>query len=118
MDDNGQYKSIYKPTHLLKTSEGEDGQEEPSYSLFSDAEEYSTAGYTDQDTYDKAKMTRVAYVWDKITRRLLMYNDKDWSWPIWVWDDPHQLDQFFPLVPLTFHEGPWRRSSVGRAGVS
>ena len=41
--------------------------------------------------YDKACYTKVWYVWDKVTRRLEMYADNDWKWPIWVWDDPYQL---------------------------
>lgn len=51
-------------------------------------------------------MTEVYKVWDKVTRRMLMFNSKDWTWPIWVWDDPLQLDTFFPYYPLTFFESP------------
>jgi hypothetical protein len=35
-----------------------------------------------------------------------MYADNDWKWPIWVWDDPYQLQDFFPLTPLWFHDNP------------
>jgi hypothetical protein len=35
-----------------------------------------------------------------------MYADNDWKWPIWVWDDPYQLQGFFPLTPLWFHDNP------------
>ena len=51
-------------------------------------------------------MTKVWYVWDKVTRRLEMYADNDWKWPIWVWDDPYGLQGFFPLTPMWFHENP------------
>lgn len=51
-------------------------------------------------------MTKVWYAWDKVTRRLEMYADNDWKWPIWVWDDPYQLQGFFPLTRLWFHENP------------
>jgi hypothetical protein len=37
---------------------------------------------------------------------MLMFNSKDWTWPIWVWDDPLQLDTFYPYYPLTFFESP------------
>ena len=105
-DDKGEFKSIYKPTHLLKSTDSEEGVSDENYSLFNDDSEYATSGYDSREAYDRAKVTRVAYVWDKSTRRLLMYNDKDWSWPIWVWDDPYQLDRFFPLVNLSFLDGP------------
>ena len=35
-----------------------------------------------------------------------MYADNDWKWPIWVWDDPYQLQGFYPLTPLWFHDSP------------
>lgn len=105
-----EFKSIYKSTHVMKaTLEGSDGVENAeNFSLFSqDKDETAkTFGFDDQETFDKAKMTKVFFVWDKVTRRVLMYNSADWTWPIWVWDDPLQLDTFFPYFPLTFFESP------------
>lgn len=105
-----EYESVYKPTHIMKASLGneDDGEEgESPFSLYE--EEGDTAkkfGFNDQESFDRAKMTKVYKVWDKVTRRVLMYNAKDWTWPIWVWDDPLQLDGFFPYFPLTFFESP------------
>jgi hypothetical protein len=45
-------------------------------------------------------------VWCKTTRRVYLFNDADWSWPIWVWDDPYKLDTFFPFFPLSFYTDP------------
>jgi len=105
-----EYKSIYAPTHVMKaTLEGDDGiKNVENYSIFSN-ERTDTAksfGFTDEESFNKAKMTKVFIVWDKVTRRVLMFNNNDWTWPIWVWDDPLSLDTFFPFYPLTFFESP------------
>ena len=105
-----EFRSIYKPTHVLKaTLDGDDGIEDSeNYSIFSNhAEETAKSfGFSDEESFNKAKMTKVYIVWDKVTRRVLMFNSKDWTWPIWVWDDPLRLDSFFPFYPLTFFESP------------
>jgi hypothetical protein len=105
------YTSIYKPTHIMKMQEGEGTNDEnnsaDNFSLFEDGKDTAKSfGFTDEVAFEKAKMTKVYKVWDKVTRRLLMFNEKDWTWPIWVWDDPLQLDTFFPFFPLTFFESP------------
>ena len=110
LDDEG-WKSIYEPTHVLT---GDPDTDQESYSIFN-GQEGSAFGYgaDDQTNYDKAKRTEVWYVWDRATRRMEMYNSKDWTWPIWVWDDPLKLDTFFPLTPLFFHESPSNRYAKG-----
>jgi len=105
-----EYKSIYKPTHVMKASLDADETEDNSADNFSlydnDTDKAKDFGFTDEESFDKAKMTKVFIVWDKVTRRVMMFNSKDWTWPIWVWDDPLQLDTFFPFYPLTFFESP------------
>ena len=104
------YKSIYQPTHVMKASLGEDDgiEDNDNFSLYSDDknETAKSFGFNDQEAFEKAKMTKVHFVWDKTTRRVLLFNSNDWTWPIWVWDDPTQLDTFFPYYPLTFFESP------------
>jgi len=105
-----EFKSIYQPTHVMKaTLEGEEGlQDAENFSIFNEDKDETakTFGFNDEVSFEKAKMTQVAIIWDKVTRRVLMYNVKDWTWPIWVWDDPLQLDTFFPYFMLTFFESP------------
>lgn len=96
--------SIFEPTHVL-ANDGTDGDKD--FTLFDKQDNsYSAYGFRTPDEFHRACMTRVWYVWDKVTRRLEMYADNDWKWPIWVWDDPYQLQGFFPLTPLWFHENP------------
>jgi hypothetical protein len=105
-----EFKSIYAPTHVMKaTLEGDDSEDNSAdnFSLYdNDESKAKDFGFTDDESFEKAKMTKVYIVWDKVTRRVLMFNSKDWTWPIWVWDDPLQLDTFFPFYPLTFFESP------------
>jgi hypothetical protein len=102
-EEKEETKSIYEPTHILDGGSDDDTE---SFSLFDSKKDYNAYGFDNSDSFNKAKRTRVWRVWDKTTRRLELYSDKDWSWPIWVWDDPYKLDGFFPLSPLWFHENP------------
>lgn len=106
---DNQIVSIYEPTHILKgnaTSEGIN-DEINNFSLFSsEKKSYRDYGYNDKESYDKACYTKVWWIWDKTTRRLLLYADNKWAWPLWVWDDPLKLAEFFPYDHLWFHETP------------
>lgn len=95
--------SIYEPTHILDGSKNEDDE---NFALFNTKKDYNAYGYADKNTFIKAQRTKVVYVWDRVTRRLELYADNDWTWPIWVWDDPYQLQGFFPFTKLWFHENP------------
>ena len=99
------YRSIYAPTHVMKaTLEGDETHDKSAdnFSLYdTEKDKAKDFGFTDEQAFDKAKMTKVYKVWDKVTRRVLMFNSQDWTWPIWVWDDPLQLDTFFNKMRLT-----------------
>ena len=109
-NEHGQVNSLYEPTHVLTANDasGDDitAQVNSFRLLNQSSPDYAAAGYPDKESYDKAKHTKVWYVWDRTTRRLELYADNDWKWPIWVWDDPYMLDTFFPLTPVQFHENP------------
>lgn len=108
-EETGQYKSIYQPTHVIpaesKDIAGHDS-EINNFTLLQDNSEHTMYGYENEAEFNDAARTLVWYVWDKTTRRVLMFNDKDWSWPIWVWDDPYKLSRFFPIFPLQFYVDP------------
>jgi len=103
-EETEEYRSIFEPTHVLNA--GASGADSEEFSLFTPNNKYSAYGYDSKDGYDKACYTKIWYVWDKVTRRLEMWADNDWKWPIWVWDDPLQLQGFYPLTPLCFHDNP------------
>lgn len=104
-DDDETVTSIYEPTHILNS--GSLAGDDKEFTLFSkDENRYGAYGFDSKEAFDKACLTKVWYVWDRVTRRLEMYADNDWKWPIWVWDDPYQLQGFYPLTPLWFHDSP------------
>jgi hypothetical protein len=116
--NNEEWESIYAPTHVLSaTATGGHSlaEEVNNFSLLDDHKDYHSYGYDDEETYCKSQYTKVWRVYDKVTRRLLLFNDKNWSWPIWVWDDPYSLTNFFPVYCLEFYtdpEGDYARSEV------
>lgn len=113
---DGKVESLYNPTHVLSTianSEGGIDDEVNNFTLLGDTADHKKFGFDDQESFDRALRTKVWYVWDKVTRRVYMYHDKQWSWPIWVWDDPYKLDTFFPLFPLSFYTNPEGGESKG-----
>ncbi len=117
-DDSGKVSSIYKPTHIFK-SDGTNAvnsvqTEIDEFKLFrSDNDKAADFGFDDEFTFRQAQRTKVWYVWDKATRRMSMFHDLDWTWPIWVWDDPYQLEEFFPAYELELVEDPAGRLAKG-----
>lgn len=114
---DGQVMSIYQPTHVLLAGKG-DGNSlvddiVNNFSLFKDDSAAAAYGYSDSESFNKAKRIKCWTVWDRVTRRVYLYNDKDWSWPLWVWDDPYRLDNFFPFVSLAFHTNPFGVNAKG-----
>lgn len=112
-DEHGEWKSIYQPTHILSATDQRDisghDYEINHFTLLDDNSEHSKYGYDNEEEFRAGCRTLVWTVWDKATRRVLMFNSKDWSWPIWVWDDPYQLSRFYPLYELTFYTDPENR---------
>ena len=108
--NSDEYESIFSPTNVIKAGvspdQGERGQTD-NFQLFSySTSEYAKYGYSDQKSFLAAQMTKVVYVWDRVTRRVELYNCNDWCYPLWVWDDPYSFDQFFSVVPMEFHTDP------------
>lgn len=105
-----EWESVFSPTNVIKAGvspdQGDRGQTD-NFQLFSySTSEHAKYGYADQRSFLAAQMTKVIYVWDKTTRRVELYNANDWCYPLWVWDDPYSLDQFFTTVPMEFHTDP------------
>lgn len=100
-------RSVYEPTHVMDADKNSTSLDDTvnNFSLLGQEElNAASHGYTNTRAYEAALHTKVWYIWDKVTRRVLMYADNKWTWPLWVWDDPLQLPRFFPYFRLWFHE--------------
>lgn len=104
-EDSDRYVYLYKPTHKAVLDEGGDGEKNDALGLVLnelsgeqvvDNEEQERAGYRNQ------YYTECWMVWDKTTRRVYLFARDDWTWPLWVWDDPFKLTQFFPYFLISF----------------
>jgi hypothetical protein len=101
-----EHRSVYEPTHVLNKGSGVHDVEEAvnNFKLLGDDLEAASHGYTNDKAFRTAQYTKVWYVWDRTTRRVLLFADNNWKWPVWVWDDPLRLPRFFPYFRLWFHE--------------
>lgn len=110
-EDSDEYRYLYKPTHVAQGNSDTDN--DTSGIRFID---YDSGNEDDKERFDDSCYTRVTYLWDKVTRRVFLYNSEDWSWPMWVWDDPHKLSRFFPYFGLAF--APSTRNAYGKGEVT
>lgn len=97
----------YKPTHKAVFSPGQAGDREDGLGLvlaeFDNAGNLPTAHTEDErHAYINMYYTECYYVWDKMTRRVLLFHRDDWKWPLWVWDDPLKISRFFPYFIISF----------------
>lgn len=117
-EDGRTVKYIYEPTAVLPavSSNEQQGSDTASFKLFdTNATEAAHYGYADHKTYLAAQRTLCWRIYDKVTRRVLIYADNKWDWPIWVEDDRLELPNFFPFEPLVFNVspmGPYAHSEV------
>lgn len=111
-DKDGNYTSAYAASHVVDaiaaSSTAQATQEQiDNFKMFDSAKDNpKDYGYADRESYERGKRTAVWYCFDKVKRRFYMYADKDWTWPIWVFDDPYHFPDFFPLERLQWHPSP------------
>ncbi len=115
-EGTGVVKSVYEPTAVLTAGGNRqaDGGSDGSFRLF-DTDAAAHYGYKDNETFTKAQRTKCWRIYDKVTRRVLLFADNKWDWPIWVEDDKLELPTFFPFEPLIFNvspQGPYAFSEV------
>lgn len=107
---------VYKPTHKAKFVTG--GNRDTGTGMVMEL-----AGETDQSVvshtednrraYLNMYYTKCYYVWDASLRRVMLFHSDDWTWPLWVWDDPLGLSRFFPYFIIHFAFSTGGAMSVG-----
>lgn len=64
---------------------------------------------------EKLKTIKTYYVWDKLKKRVYLYQDGSWDYPLWVWNDPYGLKQFFPYYILHYNVNPVDSNTMSEA---
>lgn len=66
---------------------------------------------TDMQPTEALQTTTVYYIWDKLKKRVYLYEEGKWDYPLWVWDDPYGLMRFFPYFILSYNLAPFDNES-------
>lgn len=112
--EDGSVKSLYAPSHVL--CGGSDSTDDvQNFKLFKEGDEAQAYGYGNKMQLQKAQRTMCWRIWDRTSRRVFLYADNDFTWPIWVEADPYGLPDFMPFRAFYFNTspiGPYARSNV------
>lgn len=96
---------VYKPTHKAAFNTA-DGRRDDGLGLVLKAIESGSQSihHTDDErtAYLHMYTTECYLVWDRVTRRVMLFQRDDWSWPLWVWDDPLEISRFYPYFILGY----------------
>jgi hypothetical protein len=113
-DSDGKTHSLYKPTHVLNGDVSQTNTaDDKNFKLFNTGSAPETYGYNDKSAMKAASYTKCWRIWDKTTRRIFLYSDDSWTWPVWVWNDKLHLPRFFPLRNLGYHMAAFGAMSKG-----
>ena len=112
-EKNAIRKLIYKPTHKAVFSEGagqgtrDDGLGMVLTALSGQGDVPTSFEEEGRRAYIEQYYTECRLLWDKTMRRVMLFHRDDWTWPLWVWDDPLGITRFFPyfIIALTMNTG-------------
>lgn len=110
--EGDEWHLVFKPSHKVAIAEGDTGEIDSGMGAVMQrlsGDETQIDAYTDEERleYQYQYMTECVWWWDKTTRRLYLFLKDDWSFPVWVWEDPLRLSRFFPYfnIPFAFSTG-------------
>ena len=88
-----------------KSQIGNDGDTEQTKKDNDDDDNYVLGeGERTQVKEDRLKTVKTFYVWDKLKKRVYLFQEGMWDYPLWVWNDPLGLKQFFPYYILSYNQ--------------
>lgn len=113
-DDPKALELVFKPTH--KATFDNSGKREDGLGMVMDA--LAAGAVTDYQNEEREGYTNLYYtkchiVWDKDARRVYLFAADDWTWPLWVWEDPLKISRFFPYFIIAFGLSTGGTVSVG-----
>lgn len=116
-DEDGREVLAFKPTHevMLTRTDGsrDEGLSMVLKSIGEDRNVPESASSDERAAFIDKYYTECYYAWDIVTRRLLLFLSSDWTWPVWVWDDPLKLTRFYPYFVNSFSFSTGGTTSVG-----
>lgn len=109
---------VYQPTHKAQFTPGGQGSRDDGLGVVLQAIDRAgntPTSHTDDErtAYINMYYTECYLVWDRTMKRVLLFHRDDWTWPIWVWDDPLKISRFFPYFLLAFVMSTGGTVSVG-----
>ena len=113
---------IYKPTHKAAFSDGamaggrDDGLGLVLRALDGAGDTPTSFEEEGRRAYIDMYYTECKLLWDKHLKRVLLFHCDDWTWPLWVWDDPLGLSRFFPYFIISMSMSTGGTVSVGETG--
>lgn len=113
-DDPNNRVLVFKPSH--KASMNNSGTRDDGLGVVLnalDAGDVTEYQNEEREGYTSLYYTRCVTVWDKTTRRVYLFQYDDWTWPLWVWEDPLNLSRFFPYFIIAFGMSTGGTVSVG-----
>jgi hypothetical protein len=117
-NDNSPNRTLlYKPTHKAVFSGDASGTRDDGLGMvmkeFEQGEAPQADSYDERTAFINMHYTECFYVWDKIMRRVMLFHRDDWTWPIWVWDDPLRLTRFYPYFTISYDLSTGGSTTVG-----
>lgn len=109
---------VYAPTHKAQFTIGGAGERDDGLGVVMQAIDgkgnLPTSFTNDERTaYIEMYFTECYKVWDRVTRRVYLFHRDDWTWPLWVWDDPLKITRFFPHFIISFDHSTGGTFSAG-----
>lgn len=105
-DERADRVLIYQPTHKAQFVTGANGRDDALGIVLDAIQAHNNQPISNTEDERTAYMnmyyTQCYFVWDKVTRMLLLFHRDDWTWPIWIWDDPLKISRFFPYFLISF----------------
>jgi hypothetical protein len=109
---------IYKPTHKA-SFDTSDGKRDDGLGFVQQAMEsgVDSTHHTDDErtAYLNMYTTECYLVWDRLTHRVMLFHRDDWTWPLWVWDDPLNISRFFPYYIIGYTMSTGGTVAVGES---
>ena len=93
-DDEGQTKSVYAPDVVLPVGNKDRADDDTDIlSNINDEDAFNTYGFDNAENYKRSCLTECYWVWDRLKKRVYLFSNSSWEYPIWVWEDMYNHER-------------------------